>query len=46
VFIVIDAIEIGSLPVTPIYNDLFINTVEKIAKSVPEFKLPNLAQLG
>jgi len=46
VLIVLDSVGIGALPDAHLYNDVGANTLGNIAKSIPNFKLPNLAKLG
>ncbi len=46
VLIVLDSVGVGELPDAHLYNDVGVNTVGNIAKTIPDFKLPNLAKLG
>ena len=46
VLIVLDSVGIGALPDAHLYNDARANTLGNIAKSIPNFNLPNLAKLG
>ena len=46
ILIVLDSVGIGSLPDAHLYGDEGSNTLGHIAESYPDFKLPNLIELG